>query len=89
MALLAFYFVLNYTLSWVSLFVLRRREPDPPRPYRALGYPWVTGLLLVGAVVFLVANVVGDFPHARWFLFLLALSYPVFRLVARSRPPSS
>src|ERR1044072_461988 len=31
---LAFFFVVNYILSFVSLFVLRRREPDKPRPYR-------------------------------------------------------
>jgi APA family basic amino acid/polyamine antiporter len=25
----------------VALFLLRRRRPDAPRPYRALGYPWL------------------------------------------------
>ena len=38
-AVLAFFFVINYTLSFVSLFVLRRREPDTYRPYRASGLP--------------------------------------------------
>ena len=27
----------------LSVLVLRKREPDLPRPYRAVGYPWVTG----------------------------------------------
>ncbi len=27
---------------YISVFVLRRREPDLPRPYRAWGYPWTT-----------------------------------------------
>src|SRR5215207_7721937 len=31
---LAFFFVANYILSFISLFVLRRREPEKPRPYR-------------------------------------------------------
>ena len=36
---LAFFFVANYILSFISLFVLRLREPEKPRPYRAWGYP--------------------------------------------------
>ena len=38
-SVLAFFFVANYTLSFIAVFVLRRREPDKPRPYRAWGYP--------------------------------------------------
>jgi amino acid transporter len=29
------------TLSGIALFVLRRRYPDAPRPFRVPGYPWV------------------------------------------------
>src|SRR2546423_4697619 len=43
-AVLSFFFVANYTLSFISLFVLRRREPDAERPYRAIGHPFTTGL---------------------------------------------
>lgn len=40
------------SLSVAALFVLRRREPDAERPYRALGYPWLPALyLLTSAVV--------------------------------------
>ena len=42
-AMLSFFFVANYTLSYTSLFILRRKEPQMPRPYRAWGYPWTTG----------------------------------------------
>ena len=45
--LLAFFFVANYTLSFISVFVLRRREPDRPRPYRVWGYPWTTAMALL------------------------------------------
>ncbi len=36
LAVLAFFFVANYTISFVSVFVLRRRELETVRPYRAL-----------------------------------------------------
>ncbi len=85
LAVLAFFFVLNYTLSFVSLFVLRRREPELARPYRAFGFPWIAGLLLLVAVAFLVGTVVGDRANGLKALALLALSYPAYRLFARLR----
>jgi APA family basic amino acid/polyamine antiporter len=50
-------------LTLASVFVLRRREPDLPRPYRAVGYPLLPALALaidiVATVVFLSLNWVG------------------------------
>lgn len=40
-----------YVLTIGALFVLRRRRPDAVRPYRALGYPWLPGIYIGGAVV--------------------------------------
>jgi len=79
--IVAFFFVANYTLSFISLFVLRRREPDRPRPYRAWGHPWTTSLALVGSVVFLAGAVASDTENTLYALLLLAASYPVFRLI--------
>ena len=60
--MLAFFFVVNYILSFVSLFVLRRREPDKPRPYRAWGYPVTPALALIGSVLFL-AGAIGRYEE--------------------------
>jgi APA family basic amino acid/polyamine antiporter len=82
---LAFFFVANYTLSFVSVFVLRRREPEKERPYRAWGYPWTTALALIGSVLFLVgaiaADIAGGTRYSIYALGLLAVSYPLFRLL--------
>ena len=78
---LAFFFVANYTLSFVSLFVLRRREPDRARPYRAWGYPWTTALALLGSVGFLAGAVASDTRNSLYALLLLAASYPGFRIL--------
>lgn len=85
-AKLAFFFVANYTLSFVSLFVLRRREPETLRPYRAWGHPLTTGLALLASVVFLAAAVAGDTANSLWAIVLLILSFPAYRLIrSRSR----
>jgi len=38
-----------YILTIVGLFVLRVKEPDAPRPYKALGYPFLPALYIVMA----------------------------------------
>ena len=87
---LAFFFVANYTLSFLSVFVLRRREPEKERPYRSWGYPWTTALALLGSVAFLIGAVASDIatPSTKtkpsiYALILLAASYPVFRVLKR------
>jgi len=80
LSLLAFFFVANYTLSFLSVLVLRRREPDTPRPYRVWGYPWTTGTALLGSIAFLVSAFFGDPVNSWRALALLALSVPAFLL---------
>jgi len=80
---LAFFFVANYALSFISVFVLRNREPDKPRPYRAWGYPWTTAIALVGSIAFLVGAIASDTANSLIALVALAASYPVFRAFRR------
>ena len=82
-AMLSFFFVANYTLSYASLFRLRKREPDLRRPYRAWGYPWTTGIALAASAIFLIASLLEDRHNAPIALAMLVLSYPVFRLLQR------
>ena len=43
-----------YGLVVASVYGLRRREPDLPRPYRTWGYPWTPAIFVVGAVALTV-----------------------------------
>ncbi len=46
-----FMMVLSYVAAVAGVFVLRRKRPDAPRPYRCTGYPGLPALyLLVGGV---------------------------------------
>jgi len=81
LAALAFFFVTDYALVFLSVFVLRWREPDAPRPYRAWGYPVTTALALAGSVAFLVGAFKDDTENSVFALKLLAASLPVFLLL--------
>ena len=81
LAALAFFFVANYAMAYISLIVLRVREPDLPRPYRAWGYPWITGIVLLGSIAFLVGSVISDQRHSLFALAILAVSVPIYLVV--------
>jgi len=80
-AMLSFFFVANYTLTYTSLFWLRKKEPQMGRPYRAWGYPWTTAIALGGSVLFLIGSIATDRNNAPLALGMLVLSYPVFRVM--------
>jgi APA family basic amino acid/polyamine antiporter len=78
-AILASFFVADYALSFVSLFVLRRRMPAAERPHRAWGYPWTTSIALLASIVFLVGALASDRKNTPLTFIVLAASYPVYR----------
>lgn len=84
-AVAAFFFVANYTLSFLAVFVLRRREPLAPRPWRAVGHPWTTGLVLAGSLAFLVGAVLSDTRNSIYALGLVVVSVPVYLGMRRVR----
>ena len=81
LAALAFFFVANYSMGYISVIVLRRREPELPRPYRAWGYPWTTLIVLLGSIAFLIGAVITDKKNSLWALGILAASYPLYLIV--------
>lgn len=81
-AIASFLFVAVYLSGFCALFVLRVREPDLPRPFKLWGYPWTNWGVLLASAAFLVASVLGDLKNALIALILIALSYPIYRVLA-------
>jgi APA family basic amino acid/polyamine antiporter len=44
--------LLFYIVTISGIFILRKREPDAERPYKAVGYPWIPALYIVCALAF-------------------------------------
>ncbi len=84
-AIAAFFFVADYTLSFLAVFLLRHREPNAARPYRAKGHPWTTGFVLAGSLAFLTSAVIADRRNSLFSLAIVVVSYPVFRLMRARR----
>ena len=84
-ALGALIFVFNYISAYTAVFVLRRCEPTVLRPYRAVGFPLSTAVVLLGSVLFLTAAVAGDPRSAIVAAALLIASAPAYEFVVRRR----
>jgi len=84
-AVASFFLAANYFVCCLALLVLRRREPELPRPFRAWGYPASAILVAAGAGVFLVGAVFGDTRNSVFALALAAAGLPL--RAWSSRPP--
>jgi len=78
-------------LTVAGLFVLRKKRPDLPRPYRVAAYPLVPLLFLVAAVFFLIFIAVGDPRNSGFGLLMIVSGVPLYgywrgRGLNRSRP---
>jgi basic amino acid/polyamine antiporter, APA family len=84
-AVAAVLFVLNYVSAYAAVIVLRVRERSAERPFRAWGFPWTTGLVLLGSLLFLVAAVVDDPRSGAFAALLLAIAAPASWWLSRHR----
>jgi APA family basic amino acid/polyamine antiporter len=72
-----------YVLTIVGLFVLRRKQPDAPRPYKAFGYPVLPALYIVMAV-WICGVLLRYKPQYTWpGLILVLLGLPVYAVWTR------
>jgi APA family basic amino acid/polyamine antiporter len=69
----------------ISYFVVRWREPELARPYRAILYPWLPALALAIDVVLLVLFAAHDHRGALFAAAMCALCIPLGLLARRAR----
>ena len=75
-----------FGLTGAALFVLRRREPDAPRPYRAFGYPLVPALFLLVTAAILLNTFVATPHQAVQSVAILLLGLPFYCRWSRRAP---
>jgi len=67
-----------YLLTAISVFVLRQKRPDLPRPYRVIGYPLVPVLFIGMATLLLFNTIVARPRESLMGLFVMAVSIPFY-----------
>ena len=80
-----FFVILAYAGTGIALFVLRRKRPDLPRPYRCWGYP-VVPLLFVVSSLLIALNTLRQQPKETLAgIGILLLGLPVYFAMRRKR----
>lgn len=69
-----------YVLTIAGIFVLRRKRPDAPRPYRAFGYPVVPVLYILAALTIMVVLALYRTQTTWPGLLIVLLGIPVYYL---------
>ncbi len=86
--MISFVVVLFYMLTIAGIFVLRKKRPDHPRPYKAFGYPFLPALYMLMGTAFCLLLIVYR-PQYTWPGLLITLAgIPVYYTITRLRPGS-
>jgi APA family basic amino acid/polyamine antiporter len=80
-----FFFLFLYVVVIVGVLILRYRQPDADRPYRAWGHPWSTYTCLVVWLLIALFQAVAEVEAAVYAAIMVAVSWPVYRGLVRSR----
>ncbi len=77
--------LLFYILTIGGIFILRRKKPDAPRPYRAWGYPVLPALYILIAAAICIDLLIYKPAFAYPGLIIVVLGIPVYFLQKRGR----
>jgi APA family basic amino acid/polyamine antiporter len=72
--------LLFYILTIYGIFILRKKEPDTERPYKAFGYPIIPALYIIVTAAICVALLIYDTVNTGLGLVIVALGIPVYYL---------
>ncbi|HLT71446.1 MAG TPA: amino acid permease, partial [Cyclobacteriaceae bacterium] len=76
--MICFVVVIFYVLTIVGIFILRKRQPDIPRPYKAFGYPILPLIYILMGTSFCVLLIIYK-PGFTWPGLIITLTgIPVF-----------
>ncbi|TLZ14927.1 MAG: amino acid permease, partial [Gammaproteobacteria bacterium] len=75
-----------YALTVGGVFMLRRRRPELPRPYRVFGYPFVPALFLLASALMVLNALLTDPGNTGVTLLIIVAGVPAYWLRGRLWP---
>lgn len=89
LTMVSFVVVIFYVLTIIGIFILRKKEPNLPRPYKAFGYPFLPALYIVMATVFCIGLVYTEPTYSLWGLGITLLGIPLYYIALRNQNRAS
>jgi basic amino acid/polyamine antiporter, APA family len=72
-----------FTLTILAIFILRRKRPDIPRPYKAFGYPVIPAIYIFTTIVIMIILLIYKPNYTFPGLAIVLLGIPVFYIWKR------
>ncbi|MCX6335373.1 MAG: amino acid permease [Bacteroidia bacterium] len=72
-----------FTLTILAIFVLRKKRPDIPRPYKAFGYPVIPAIYILTTITIMVILLIYKPAYTFPGLIIVILGIPVYYLWRR------
>lgn len=79
--MISFVVVVFYVLTIVGIFILRKKQPNTPRPYKAFGYPILPILYIVMGISFCVLLLIFKTTYTIWGLGIVLIGIPIYYAV--------
>jgi APA family basic amino acid/polyamine antiporter len=81
--MLIFAAFIYYGATTLGVFILRRKMPNAPRPYKVLGYPIVPGIFIIFCVILIINTIITRPREAGIGLTLILLGIPFYYWFSR------
>ncbi|MGX7667182.1 APC family permease [Flavobacterium pedocola] len=72
-----------YILTIYGIFILRKKQPDTERPYKAFGYPFLPMLYIVLASAISISLLITKFSTCGWGVLIMLTGIPVYYFTQR------
>ena len=76
---------LFYMISASTVFALRRKQPEAPRPYHTWGYPIVPAMFVAAAAVLLYYTFTENLRNSAWGVAVILAGVPIYLYFAKKR----
>lgn len=83
--MISFVVVIFYVMTIIGIFILRKKRPDVPRPYKAFGYPILPAIYILMGIAFCVLLIIYK-PQFTWpGLIITLIGIPIYYIAVSRR----
>ena len=85
LTMISFVVVIFYALTIAGIFILRKKRPDLPRPYKAFGFPLLPIIYILLGITFCVFLAIFQPLYSLWGLAIVLAGIPLYYIAISTR----
>lgn len=85
LTMVSFVVVIFYIFTIAGVFILRRKQPDTERPYKAFGYPVLPAVYIILAAAFCIGLVWVEPVYSLWGLVIALAGIPIYYITLANK----